>query len=244
MRNLLLTLSFDGTNYHGWQVQKNALTVEEKLQDAIEKVCGKREDVKGCSRTDAGVHAEMFCCSFKTEKEIAPDRLILALNANLPDDIAVYSCREADMNFHARYSCKSKEYTYKIWNSPYRNPFYYKRYLHYKYPLDEKTLNEAAQGFLGEHDFIGFCSAGSEVEDTVREIKKIGVTRCGEEMFIKVEADGFLYNMVRIIVGTLIGVSQGKIAARSIPAIIESKNRENAGVTAPACGLYLYKVFY
>ncbi|MBR4765258.1 MAG: tRNA pseudouridine(38-40) synthase TruA, partial [Clostridia bacterium] len=134
MRNLLLTISFDGSAYHGWQVQENAVTVQQTLQDAWETVCHSRDNVIGCSRTDAGVHANMYCCNFRTENDIPCEKLVAALNANLPDDIAVSDCREVPYEFHARYDCKSKEYIYRIWNKPEKNPFLYKYSLHYKYP--------------------------------------------------------------------------------------------------------------
>ena len=244
MRTLCITLRYDGAAYHGWQVQKNGVTVQEKLQNAIEAVCGRREDVKGCSRTDAGVHAEMFCCSFVTEAALSCETWIRALNAHLPADIAVYACREVPADFHARYSCTGKKYIYKIWNAPYRNPFCRDRFLHYPYALDADFLHKEAQALLGRHDFAAFCASGSSVEDTVREIRKIGVERHGEEVWIYVEADGFLYNMVRIIVGSLLGIAQGKLTPGSLPEILASLDRARAGATAPACGLYLTNVYY
>lgn len=244
MRNLLLTISYDGSAYHGWQVQQNAVTVEEVFQDAWEKINGKRENVVGCSRTDAGVHANMFCLNVRTETALGCEKLVTALNAVLPFDIAVKACREVPYEFHARYDCKSKEYIYRILNSPVRSPFLNGKVWHYKPRLDEELLNTAAQGFLGEHDFSAFCASGSSVEDNHRTVLHAGVRREGDEVIFTVEADGFLYNMVRIMVGTLIGVAQGKIGADEIPEIIESKNRERAGVTAPPEGLYLNAVNY
>jgi tRNA pseudouridine38-40 synthase len=191
MRNLLLTLCFDGTSYHGWQVQKNAPTVQQTFQDAVEKIIGIRENVTGCSRTDSGVHANMFCCHMKTESTIECERFTAALNANLPLDIAVTDCREVALDFHARYSCVSKEYIYKISNTKTRNPFRENRYLRYSYPIDEKLLDSAAKGFLGTHDFCGFSSSGSSVEDTVRTVIHSEVFRNGDEVVFRVEANGF-----------------------------------------------------
>lgn len=244
MRNLLLTISFDGTAYHGWQVQENAVTVQQTLQDAMEHICSKRDNVVGCSRTDAGVHANMYCCNIRTESTIECNRLVGALNAVLPRDIAALACKEVDYDFHARYDCKSKEYIYKIWNSPNKNPFLYNYSLHYKYPLDEEFLSQQAKAFIGRHHFDAFCAAGSSVEDTERTVMNACVEREGDMVIFRVEADGFLYNMVRIMTGTLIDISRKKIPADSIEQIILSKNRSAAGYTAPAHGLYLNKIHY
>ncbi len=244
MRNLLLTLSFDGGNYHGWQVQANAASVQQTLQDAFEQICGSRDNVIGCSRTDAGVHANMYCCNIRTASGIDCDKLVLALNAVLPDDIAVISCAEVPYEFHARYDCQSKEYIYRIWNSPVRNPFLRGRALHYKYELDAEMLSGQAKQFIGTHDFSAFCAAGSSVEDTVRTVTFAGVHREGDEVIFTVCANGYLYNMVRIMVGTLIYIAEGKIERDTIGDIIASLNRERAGVTAPPHGLYLNEVKY
>ena len=244
MRNLLLTISFDGTNYHGWQVQDNAVTVQQTLQDALEQICSSRDNIVGCSRTDAGVHANMYCCNMRTENPIECRRLVGALNAILPRDIAALECKEVDYDFHARYDCKSKEYIYKIWNSPNKNPFNFNHTLHYKYPLDEKFLSEQAKAYIGTHKFDSFCAAGSSVEDTERTVMNAAVEREGDMVIFRVEADGFLYNMVRIMAGTLIDISRGKIPADSIGQIIEARNRFAAGYTAPARGLFLNKIHY
>ncbi|MBR5561912.1 MAG: tRNA pseudouridine(38-40) synthase TruA [Clostridia bacterium] len=244
MRNLLLTISFDGTAYHGWQVQDNAITVQQTLQDALEHICSKRDNVVGCSRTDAGVHANMYCCNVRTESTIECRKLVGALNAILPKDIAATDCKEVDYDFHARYDCKSKEYIYKIWNSPNKNPFLYNHSLHYKYPLDAEFLDRQAKDFIGTHRFDSFCAAGSSVEDTERTVMDASVEREGDTVIFRVEANGFLYNMVRIMVGTLIDISRGKIPTDSIESIINAKNRSAAGYTAPAHGLYLNKIHY
>ncbi|MBO5410788.1 MAG: tRNA pseudouridine(38-40) synthase TruA [Clostridia bacterium] len=244
MRNLFLTISFDGTAYHGWQVQNNAVTVQETLQDALEQICSNRDNVVGCSRTDAGVHANMYCCNIRTQSAIPCEKLVGALNALLPRDIAALSCEEVDWDFHARYDCKSKEYIYKIWNSPNKNPFLFGYSLHHKYLLDVEMLDRQAKDFIGTHDFSSFCAAGSSVEDTVRTVMNASVEREGDMITFRVEADGFLYNMVRIMVGTLIDIARGKIPQNSIPQIIEARNRFAAGQTAPAHGLYLNNIHY
>lgn len=244
MRNLLLRLMYVGTAYHGWQVQPNGITVQEALQDAVEKIFGTRENVTGCSRTDSGVHANDFCCNIRTENPIECYRLVGALNAVLPDDICVKSAQEVPLEFHARYNCFSKQYVYRVWNANYKNPFLQGRAWHYKNKLDEKFLNEQAQAYVGKHDFKAFCSAGSSVDDTVRTVKAFRVERNGEEVLFFVEADGFLYNMVRIMVGSLIEISENKIEKDKLSDIIESGDRALAGRTAPPQGLYLNKVNY
>lgn len=244
MRNLLLTLRFDGQAYHGWQVQPNGVTVQQRIQDAVEAVTGVRSAVTGCSRTDAGVHALMYCCNFRTEHLIPCERLISALNAYLPRDIAVYGCREVDPAFHARYDCVGKEYVYRIWNSRVRNPFLEGRALHYPYPLDALYLDRQAQAFVGRHDFSAFCAAGGSVENKVRTVRAAHVERSGEAVSFRVEADGFLYNMVRIMVGTLLACAEGKLADGAVAAVLAGLDRSQAGATAQAQGLYLSRVFY
>ncbi len=245
MRNLLLTISYDGSRYHGWQVQENALTVQAVFQDALFAATGLKEDIKACSRTDTGVHAREFCVSLQTESPIPTQRLTAALNHYLPEDVAVRGCREVSMGFHARYACKGKEYTYEIWNHPVRNPFLRDRALHYWYPIDEALLDRAAQGYLGRHDFSSFCTLDRrEKGDLTRTVTSSQVERRGDLVVFTVAADGFLYNMVRIMAGTLLRVQQGKLTPEDIPTILAAKDRSAAGPTAPACGLYLNRVFY
>lgn len=244
MRNLAVTIRYNGSRYHGWQVQKNALTVQEVFQNSLERIIGERPDVKGCSRTDTGVHAYMYIVSFMTDNSIKCEQLVKALNFALPPDIAACDCREAGEDFHARYSCKGKQYIYKILNSYNRDPFYQSLAFHYGLRLDEKIMDSAAKGFLGTHDFSAFCSAGSKVKDRVRTVTRADVERNGDMILFTVEADGFLYNMVRIMVGTLIETSTGRIKPESIPEIILSGDRSKAGMTAPPEGLYLNKVYY
>lgn len=244
MRNLLMTIQYDGSAYHGWQVQSNALTVQEVFQNAVEKVFRSRLDIKGCSRTDSGVHANMYCVSLKTDMNIDCLGSLRAMNTALPPDIAVIDCREVSSDFHPRYSCKSKEYVYKIYNGSIRNPFLQKYAFHYRYALDAELMDREAQAFLGKHDFSGFCSARSDIEDTVRFVKNVSVKREGDMVLFTVEADGFLYNMVRIMVGTLLFVNEGKIKPGELKDVIESKDRSRAGKTAPPQGLYLNRVNY
>ncbi len=245
MQNCLFTIAYDGRRYHGWQVQENALTVQEVFQKALFQVTGLREDIKACSRTDTGVHAREFCVSLRTESLIPPERMRAAVNHYLPEDIAVKDCKAVPLDFHARYSCRGKEYTYEIWNHPVREPFLSGRALHYWYPLDEALLDRAAKHYLGRHDFTSFCTLDSrERGDLTRTVTDSKVERWGDLVVFTVAADGFLYNMVRIMTGTLLRVAQGKIAPEDIPAIMERRDRKAAGPTAPACGLYLNRVFY
>ena len=244
MPNLLLTIRYKGTDYHGWQVQKNALTVQEVLQDAIEKLYGSRLDVKGCSRTDTGVHANMYCVSCNAPFFAGEYHTVSALNTYLPQDIRAYECKEVSDDFHARYSSVGKEYVYLVYNAKYQNPFFSDYSYHFRYDVDLEMINKAAKHFIGTHDFAAFCSAYSDVEDTERTIYDLKAEKDGDLILFTISGNGFLYNMVRIIVGTLLMVSQGKISPDDIPAIIDSKQRKNAGRTAPAQGLFLNKVFY
>lgn len=245
MRNILVTMMYDGSHFHGWQIQDNAITVQEVFQNALFKVIGEKVDIKGCSRTDSGVHANMYCVSFRTEHSIPCIRLIAALNRYLPKSVAVTDAKEVDNNFHARYSCKGKEYIYKIWNDEIRNPFLDGYTFHYWYKLDVDLMDRAAKHFLGKHDFTSFCTLDNrEKGDFTRTVSNISVTREGAMVTITIEADGFLYNMVRIIVGTLLRVAQGKILPEQIPEIINACDRSKAGPTAQPEGLYLNKVKY
>lgn len=244
MRNLLVTIKYDGTAYHGYQVQSNAITIQAVLQNALEKIFSKRPDVTGCSRTDSGVHANMYCFTIQTDMSIPCDSLVYALNGYLPKDIAAYDCREVACDFHPRYSCKSKEYVYKIYNADLRDPFLADYSYYYRRKIDADYLNQEAKFFVGTYDYSGFCSVKSDVENTVRTVKSFEVVRDGDMVIFKVEADGFLYNMVRIMIGTLLFVSEGKIKQGELKDIILSKDRKKAGKTAPPQGLYLNKVNY
>lgn len=245
MRNLLVTISYDGKELHGWQIQKNATTVQEIFQDSLEKIILNVPDIKGCSRTDSGVHANMYCISMKIDHEIPCERLRLALNRYLPKDIVCLSIKEVPLDFHARYSAKGKEYIYKVWNNRTRNPFLDGYAYHYRYMIDEKLLDREAKFFVGKHDFTSFCTKDNREENNMeRTVKYFDVERENDMVYFTVAADGFLYNMVRIMVGTLLKIQQGKIPAGTINDIFNEKDRKKAGPTAPACGLYLNKVFY
>lgn len=245
--NILLDLSFDGTDYCGFQVQKNGISVCEALQNGLEALLGVRPDVKGCSRTDAGVHALHYALNFHADTRIPMEKLPLALNQKLPASIRVNTAVEVDEAFHARYSAHAKTYHYHIWNSQIDSPF--SAGYHYKLPgaLDEKAMQAVADQFVGTHDFMCLCSAGCEVAqrgNTVRTITQCTVTRNGQEVVISVTADGYLYNMVRILAGTLVLAGQHKLNAEDVPAIIASRDRSKAGPTLPAQGLFLAQIDY
>ena len=247
MRNLLVKLRYDGSRFCGWQVQNDLRTVQSVFQTELWAILKEKAPIIGCSRTDSGVHANEFCVSFRTESGIPCDRLPLALNAKLPPDIAAFACREVPMDFHARYDCKGKQYRYLILNDALRDPFWHTRALWYKYPLDADFMDAQARDYLGRHDFSAFCAAGSDVADKVRRVSQCGVRRLADDprmIEFTVTADGFLYNMVRIMVGTLLQMSAGRLPPGSIGDIIASGDRNRAGFTADACGLYLNKVLY
>lgn len=244
MRHLMLTLAYRGTEYHGFQVQHNKITVCQVVQDAIQRVFGSRLDIKGCSRTDAGVHANGFVLTFVTEKSIACQGVVEAMNIALPGDVAVKSCREVPTEFHPRYDCLGKRYLYQMYVSRARDPFLENLALQVRFPIDAQRMQQAASYFLGTHDFSAFCSAGGSVEDKVRTIYQCSVIQQGERLTLAITGDGFLYNMVRIIAGTLLEVGRGKLMPEEIPQILQSGDRTRAGATALACGLYLDKVFY
>ena len=244
MKRVLLTIAYDGTNYHGWQIQKNAVTVQQILCEALEKMLGKTFDVTGTSRTDAGVHAREFTCHIDCDDNIPEKAFVRGLNSFLPPDIAVKDCIEVANDFHARYNAKGKTYKYYIYNSNEKDPFKMRYSWQIERKLDVKLMNEFASKLVGTHDFYAFSSSGRTVEDTVRTISECYVTKENDDIVLTVSANGFLYNMVRIIVGTAVEVSDKRIKVEDIPEILSSKKRELAGVTAPPQGLFLEKVHY
>lgn len=247
MRNLMVKLKYDGRDFCGWQVQDGLRTVQAVFQETLWDVLKETVPIHGCSRTDSGVHANEFCVNFRTECAVPCDRLPLALNAKLPPDIAAFDCIQVPDDFHARYDCRGKQYRYLILNAPLRDPFLHARTLWYKYPLDAAFLDAQAQDYLGTHDFSAFCAANSDVKDKVRTVSQCNVRRLTDSpelLEFTVTADGFLYNMVRIMVGTLLQMAAGRLDRDTIPAILASGDRGKAGFTAAACGLYLNKVLY
>lgn len=239
---LLAYLSFIGTDYHGFQIQKNAVTVQSVFQDALKTVLGFLPDIKGCSRTDSGVHANMYCVSFCADADM--ERLQKGLNALLPQAVRVIDIRAVPDGFHARYSCIKKRYVYLVSDAPVMSPFLYGRAYSHAKKLDEKKMNEAAALFVGRHDFSAFCGAAGKKDDCRRTMFDCSVERERGLVRISITADGFLYNMARIIVGTLLSFADGKLTAEDIKNNLASGARTNMNKTAPACGLYLDEVFY
>lgn len=243
---LLLEIAYMGGRYHGYQTQDKAVTVQSTLQGILETFFKCPLKVTGCSRTDAGVHAKQFFCTIEGElyENLPPERLPLALAPFLPDDIAVLSAKKVDESFHPRYMAHSKEYEYYIWNETTLHPFWAGRAWHCPNTLDENAMNIAAAALVGEHDFCSLMAQGSPVHSTVRNIHYCDVRREGSLVIVRVAANGFLYNMVRIIAGTLVEVGKGKRSPDSITALLAGGERKKAGATLPPQGLYLNKVEY
>lgn len=244
MRNIALVLTYLGTAYHGWQVQKNLATVAQTLEKAAQMIVGHDVHMSGCGRTDAGVHARVYLANFRTTATIPCERLPYALNTHLPPDIVVTRAFDVHENFNAIGSCVRKEYTYQIYNSRLKDPFFVDRAWFYPRHLDEKIMQEAASQFVGTHDFAAVRSVGTDVKSTIRTVYYYNVERTGDLVTLKVCANGFLYNMARAMAGTVVYAAEGKIKPSEIGAILESGNRTAAGPTVPAGGLYMTKLWY
>ncbi len=244
MRNIALILSYLGTHYHGWQVQKKLATVAQTMEEAAAMVVGHRVHITGCGRTDAGVHAKCYVANFRTDSRIPVDRLPYALNTHLPPDIVVRKAFEVHEDFNAIGSCVRKEYTYLIYNSRIKDPFYVDRAWFYPKHLDEKIMQQAADQFVGTHDFAAVRSVGTDVKSTVRTVYHYSVERQGDLIALRVSANGFLYNMARAMAGTLVYAAEGKIKPQEIQAVLASKNRTAAGPTVPPGGLYMTHLWY
>ena len=243
-KNIAMRLMFDGAGYHGWQVQKSESTVAGTLESALSRVCGHAVKVHGCGRTDAGVHAERYCANFFTSSAIPPDRLPLAVNSFLPSDIAVQGAVYAPDSFDANLSCLKKEYTYRIYCSRVRDPFFSGRALFYPRALDVAAMKRAAGFFVGTNDFAAMRSVGSVTKSTVRTVFWYEVEECGRFVELRVCADGFLYNMARAMAGTLLYVSEGKIPPDGVASLLERGDRRFAGPTAPPGGLFMTRIWY
>ncbi|MCD7947595.1 MAG: tRNA pseudouridine(38-40) synthase TruA [Oscillospiraceae bacterium] len=244
MRNIALKLMYAGTAYHGWQMQKNAVTIAETLEKALGYVVCHPVKCIGAGRTDAGVHAEVYIANFRTDSTIPCDRLPLAVNTRLPDDIVVTKATEVSDAFNAIGSCEKKEYTYRIYNSRLGNPFYVNRAWFYPKPLDETVMQRAAAHFVGTKDFAAVQSVGTHVRSTVRTVFYFDISRSGAMITCRVCADGFLYNMVRAMVGTCVYAAEGKFPPDAVGEILAAKNRTLAGPTVPPDGLYMTKLWY
>lgn len=244
MKRVMLTVAYDGTNYHGWQVQPNGETVEGILNRCLSELLGEKTEVTGASRTDSGVHAMGNIAVFDTDSPIPADKISYALNRRLPEDIRIQKSEEVDAGFHPRHCASRKTYEYRIYCAPFPMPT--KRfYSHYTYvPMDIGLMRQAAGYLTGIHDFKSFCSTEAQVETTVRQIDSLEVLEEGRELVIRVAGRGFLYNMVRIIAGTLMEVGRGHISPQEVQSILEARDRQAAGPTAPACGLTLVSIAY
>ena len=250
---ILLHISFLGTNYCGYQIQKNQVSVQQVLNEAAEKVFGEPCDITGCSRTDSGVHANEFCAAVTFRKtncittSIPIDKIPIAFAKVLPYDVSVWGAEWVSGDFHPRYDVEYKEYEYKIYNGAVPDPFFAHRSWHYPRRIDEaslKRMERAAEFFVGKQDFAAYMASGSDIKDTTRTIFSASVQREGDLITFRVSADGFLYNMVRILMGTLVAVAERKLEPEDIPSVTASLDRKRAGVTAPAEGLSLNRVVY
>ena len=243
MRNIKLTIQYNGKGYCGWQKQNDSLGIQGNIEKSIKDLTNENVKIIGSGRTDAGVHALAQVANFNTECNIPIEKIPNALNSKLPKDIVIINAEEVSLDFHSRYSAKGKRYRYIIYNSRYRTPIYNDISYFVKYDLDFEKMKKEAKSLIGTHDFKGFMSSGSAVKDTVRTIYDIDVSKQEDLIVIEIEGNGFLYNMVRIIVGTLVDIGRGRID-NNMATIIQSKLRSMAGHTAPAHGLFLKKVDY
>ncbi|WP_052221492.1 tRNA pseudouridine(38-40) synthase TruA [Clostridium homopropionicum] len=243
-KNFKLVIEYDGTNYAGWQRQNNAITVQKILEEVLEKLTGRNINVIGCSRTDSGVHARGFICNFVTETTIPPSKIKYAINNLLPNDIVILDSSEVPINFHSRYNCIKKTYTYTILNREEPAAINRNYVYHFKRPLDIDLMKKGSEFLIGTHEFDSFRKIGSSVKTTTRTIYSIDIEK--QEYYIKfnITGNGFLYNMVRIIVGTLLDVGVGKMTPESVKEILLAKDRSKAGMSLPAQGLCLEKIYY
>lgn len=244
MKNIKLIIEYDGTEYHGWQEQINAKSVQKVIKDALNKITGEKIILHGAGRTDAGVHAFAQAANFLTNCNIPADRFKYALNGMLPDDIVVKLSEEVDLSFHARKSALSKEYVYKIMTGDSPSAIMARYAYYYPYKMDLDKIIKTSSYLIGKHDFASFKASGSSVKTSVRTIKSIKIKNDDGMIRFDIEADGFLYNMVRIIIGTLLMIDRKGYNKDYIEHILKSKDRSLAGPTVPAKGLYLYKVYY
>ena len=244
MKRIKLTVAYDGTDYCGWQVQPNGMTVEEILNRELSALTGEEVKVIGASRTDAGVHAEGNVAVFDTETGIPAERIAYALNCRLPEDIVAVKSEEVPGDRHPRYQCSVKTYEYRILNREMPDPVCRRSTVHVSYPLNLGDMRTAAGYLKGEHDFKSFCSPHTEVKDTVRTVHSLEIEKEGDIITVRISGNGFLYNMVRIIVGTLINVGRGACPPEKVKEILEARDRRKAAATAPAKGLVLKHIRY
>ena len=241
MRRIKLVVAYDGTEYCGFQVQNNGPTIEGELNKVLSELFKEDIRVIGASRTDSGVHAYCNVAVFDTQARMPAEKMVYAINQRLPEDIRVQESSEVAADFHPRHTDSRKTYEYRIYNAAVQNPMIRRYALWNYYKLDVEKMKEAAAHLVGEHDFKSFCSADTQVESTVRTVYEVAVTQSGEDIVISVSGNGFLYNMVRIIAGTLLEVGKGRIEPNEMPRILVAKNRQDSGPTAPPHGLTLVK---
>ncbi|QQE74710.1 tRNA pseudouridine(38-40) synthase TruA [Brevibacillus composti] len=244
MRRLKCRVAYDGTDFSGFQVQPEQVTIQGEIEAALQRITGETIQIAGSGRTDAGVHARGQVFHFDTRSGIPIEKWAFVLNNQLPDSIVILSVEEASPDFHARFDAKAKEYRYCIDNGPVANVFRHRYADHIRSPLDLEAMRQAARHLVGTHDFTSFCSAKTFVEDKVRTVYDLRVEAAGDEVWVICRGNGFLYNMVRIIVGTLVEVGQGKRQPDELLSILQGRDRELAGKTAPAKGLTMWEVFY
>ena len=237
------TVEYDGTAYGGWQLQKNAPSIQGELERVLYELCGKRIAVTAAGRTDAGVHAIAMPVHFDIETSIPPEKLPFVFNRSLPVDIRMLAATEQE-GFHARFDAKGKTYRYAVWNAPHASALERSRSMHFPYKLELEPMIKAASYIEGKHDFAAFAASGAQTKTTVRTVKEVKVEKVGDMIYISVTGDGFLYNMVRIIVGTLLSVGNGRMTPEQVKLAVESGNREDAGFTAEPQGLTLMEVYY
>lgn len=244
MKRIGMVVAYDGTNYCGWQIQPNGITIQGVLNKCLTDLLGEKIEVMGASRTDAGVHALGNVCVFDTNTRIPGEKISFALNQSLPEDIRIQLSEEVEPDFHPRYTDSEKTYEYRILNRTFPVPTerLYSYFYHYK--LDEKKMREATSYLIGRHDFASFCGSGAQVKSTIRTITSAMVERDGDIITIRISGTGFLYNMVRIIAGTLIEIGNGQYPPERMKSIVEACDRSAAGPTAPACGLTLIGIRY
>lgn len=244
MKNIKLIVEYEGTAYSGWQKQNDVDTIEENVEKAIEKLTGEKTKLIASGRTDKGVHALGQVVNFKTQSIVPGENYKLALQEHLPDDITIVDSKEVDIRFHSRFDAKGKVYRYKVYNGKRPRALYRNFYYHYSYDIDLSKIREASKHLLGTHDFKSFMGRKCSAKSTVRTIKDISIEKEGDIVEFVIEGNSFLRYMVRIIVGTLLQIGTGKIQIEDISNIVDGRKRKYAGITAPAHGLYLEKVFY
>ena len=244
MKNIKLILQYDGTIYHGFQIQPDVITIQGVLEDTILKLLNEKVHIYGCSRTDAGVHAVRYVAGFMLSTPIPPERIAFVMNNALPPDIRILSSEEVSADFHPRFSCLAKTYRYVINTDPEADVFSKNYEWQLRHSLDVEAMQNATKHIIGEHDFRSFMTTGPEMENTVRNVHSLDVTTEDKQIKIYIKADGYLYNMVRIITGTLVSVGEGRISPDYVKEIIAKKDRNFAGPTAPPHGLALYEIYY